>query len=411
MTIIMNNKKVNILSQYYYPDIASTAQLLTELAGELALSGMDVSVYSAKPAYHKKGDAPSEEVHNGVKILRTYCTNANKNTIFGRTINTLSFIVSISIKLLFSERKAVNLIVSNPPFLHFIGYLLYLLRKQKYVLLIYDIYPDVAVTLGYFNPGSIIVRIWNWFYKKTIEKSAKTIVLSEGMKELILSKFQDKKIIENKMSIIHNWADDKFLRVIPKNENPFIKKNNLSGKFILLYSGNLALYNDFDTILAAAKQITDPSILFLLIGDGGRRKEIEKYIVNNSLQNVKIMDYLPLKDLPYSISSGDALFISVRDGINGINMPSKLYTIMACGKPMLALGMKGGDVNQMIDNAGCGIFIEQGDVEGLIKAIDYYRNNPEAALIHGSNGRKYLENHYTLKIISQEYYELLSGIE
>ena len=406
----MENKKVNILSQYYYPDIASTAQLMTELARELVIMGMDVSVYTAKPAYFKKSNAPNEEVYMGVKIYRTYCTNANKNSIFGRALNTFSFICSIFFRLLFSESNAINLIVSNPPFLHLIGYFLFLLRKQKYVLLIHDIYPDVAVVLNYFKPDSMIVKMWNWFNKKAIENSSKTIVLSEGMKELILSKFSNKKTIEEKISIIHNWADDKFFRIIPKTENPFVQKNGLSDKFILLYSGNLALYNNFDTLLASAKNIVDPSIQFLLIGDGGRRKDIEKYIENNSIKNVKIMDYLPLEDLPYSISSGDVLFITVRNGINGINMPSKLYTIMACAKPMIALAETGGDVYQMIENAECGLFIEQGDISGLTSAINFYRSHPETAKQHGLNGRSYLENNFTLEIISKQYFELLSGI-
>jgi glycosyltransferase involved in cell wall biosynthesis len=213
------------------------------------------------------------------------------------------------------------------------------------------------------------------------------------------------------MSIIHNWADDKFFHVIPKEENPFIIKYELSDKFVLLYSGNLALYNSFDTILESAKKTTDPETQFLIIGNGGRRKEIENYVLNNSLSNVKIMDYLPLSELPYSISSCDATFITVRDGINGINMPSKLYTIMACGKPMIALGEKGGDVHQMIKDAECGIFVEQGDINGLLNAIDFYRKNPEISKEHGLNGRKYFEKHYTLEIISKQYFELLSGVE
>ena len=407
---IMKNKKINILSQYYYPDIASTGQLMTELAEELSKLGKDVTVFTAKPAYFKKSDAPKFEIHNDVKINRTFCINADKNNSFGRALNTISFITSIFFKLLFLDRKAVNLIVSNPPFLHFIGYFLYILRKQKYALLVYDIYPDVAVILNYFKKESLVVKIWDWLYKKAISHSSKTIVLSEGMKELILSKFSDRKPIVEKVSIIHNWADAKFFRYIPKEENYFIKKYNLANKYVLLYSGNLALYNSFDTMLEAAKLTEDSDTLFLIIGNGGRRKEIEEYVSNHSLKNVRIMDYFPFEELPYSISSGDVLFITVRDGINGINMPSKQYTIMACGKPVIALGKKDGDVHNMLKEAKCGLFVEQGDTKALLEAIDFYRQNPEIAKEHGLNGRKYFEDHYTLKIISKEYYELLSGI-
>lgn len=404
-------KKVNFLTQYYYPDIASTGQLMTELAEMLAKRGMDIYVYTTKPSYVKKGDAPKFEIHNNVKINRVFCFNANKNIPLGRTINTISFLISIFIKLLFTDRKAINFIVSTPPLLLFVGYFLFLIKRQKYVLLIYDIYPDVAVALDYFKKDSLIVKIWDWFNKRTISKAERTVVLSEGMKRLILSKFENPDKIKDKMSIIHNWADDKFFKLINKEDNYFIKNNNLSNKFILLYSGNLALYNSFDTILETAKIINDPDILFLIIGNGGRKKEIEDYIKLNSLNNVRMMDYLPFKELPYSISSADATFVTVRDGIDGINMPSKLYTIMACGKPILALGKRGGDVHNMIENAKCGIFIEQGNTKELFDAIMFYKNNPDILNEHGLNGRKYFETHYTLEIISNQYFELFSGIK
>lgn len=405
-------KRINFLSQYYYPDIASTGQLMTELAEELAKKGMKISAYTTKPAYFKKEDAPNHEVHNGVEIFRVFCINANKNSSIGRTINTISFILSIFIKLLFSERKAINFIVSNPPLLFFVGYFLRLLKGQKYVLLIYDIYPDVAVVLNYFSKDSIIVKLWDWLNKKAISKSERTIVLSDGMKEIILSKFNENKDeINKKIHIIHNWADDEFFRVIPEEKNHFIKENNLSNKFVLLYSGNLALYNSFDTILEAAKEITDPDILFLIIGNGGRKKEIENYVSNNSLTNVKMMDYLPFKELPFSISSGHVSFVTVREGINGINMPSKLYTIMACGKPIIALGEENGDVYNMILNARCGIFVRQGDTKALINAILIYKNNPEKLITDGLNGRRYFEENYTKSIIANQYFKLLSEIE
>mgnify|MGYP001249966460 FL=1 len=212
-------KKVNFLTQYYYPDIASTGQLMTELAEMLVKRGMDIYVYTTKPSYVKKGDAPKFEMHNNVKINRVFCFNANKNIPLGRTINTISFLISIFIKLLFTDRKAINFIVSTPPLLLFVGYFLFLIKRQKYVLLIYDIYPDVAVALDYFKKDSLIVKIWDWFNKKTISKAERTVVLSEGMKRLILSKFENPDKIKDKMSIIHNWADDKFFKLINKEDN------------------------------------------------------------------------------------------------------------------------------------------------------------------------------------------------
>ena len=230
------------------------------------------------------------------------------------------------------------------------------------------------------------------------------------MKERILSRFENRKPIEEKISIIHNWADDKFFHVIPKNENPFVEKHALKDKFVLLYSGNLALFNGFDTILESTKKINDSGAQYLIIGNGGKRREIEDFANANPSSKIKMMDYQPFSDLPNSLSSGDVLFVTVKEGVNGINMPSKLYTIMASGKPIIALGEPDSDVHIMVKNAQCGIFVEQGDLNGLVEAINYFRANPDEALQRGLNGRRYFEENYTLKIISKQYFELLSGI-
>ena len=408
----MQNKKVNILCQYFYPDIASTGQLMTELGTKLAKLGMDVHAYTTEPAYYVKKDALEYEVYNGVPIYRVFCFNANKNKSLFRILNTLSFSISIFIKLLFSEREAINFIVSNPPILHILGYFLKILRRQNFVLLVHDLYPDVPIALNYIKKDSVIAKLWNKIYKKAFLNSYKTVVLSDGMKQKILDKFENPSIINEKIEIIHNWADDEFFHLIPKEENIFIKKNDLSDKFVLLYSGNIALCNEFETILKSSlKVIDDRQILYLFIGNGGRKKEIEQFVQDHPEANIKIMNYQPYEDLPYSISSGDISFVTVKVGVDGVNMPCRLYTIMACGKPIIALGENNSDVHRMIKSAKCGTFIEQGDVDSLVKAICFYKDNPDIAKEHGLNGRKYFKENYTLKIISNQYYNLLINIE
>jgi glycosyltransferase involved in cell wall biosynthesis len=407
----MKNKKVNILCQYFYPDVAATGQLMTELGVALSKLGMDIHAYTAKPAYDLKNEALEYEVHNGIHIYRVFCFNANKNRNLARILNELSFSICIFIKMLFSERKATNLIVTNPPILHFIGYFLKITRNQNYVLLVHDLYPDLPIALNYINKDSLVDKLWNKLYKRVFINSSKTIVLSDGMKQKILCKFENLSIVNEKIEIIHNWANGKFFRFIPKEENIFLKKNNLSDKFILLYSGNIALFYEFETILKSSLKVDDSQILYLFIGNGGKIKEIKQFVQEHHDVNIKIMNYQPYEVLPYSISSGDVSFVTVKNGVNGVNMPSKLYTIMACGKPIIALGENNSDVHQMIKSANCGIFIEQGDVDSLVKTIYFYKNNPDIAKEHGFNGRKYFEENYTFEIISNKYYNLLMDIE
>lgn len=404
----MKNKKINILSQHFYPDAGAASQTMNMLSVKLAKLGVDVHTYTAKPAYYLKKDALEYEVYNGVSIYRVFCFNADRNKTFFRILNDISFFVSIFIKLLFSERKATNFITSNPPILHFVGYFLKILKGQDYVLLVHDLYPDILVALNYIKKDGVAVKLWNAIHKRAFLKSSKIAVVSECMKQKILDRFENPSVIDEKIEVIHNCADADRFNIIPKEENIFIKKNDLSDKFILLYSGNIALYYEFRTILQSSLKVAnDPQILYLFIGNGGKKKEIEQFAQEHSEAHIKIMNYQPYEDVPYLISSCDISFVTFKNGINGMVMPSKIYTIMACRKPIIALGENNSDIHQMIKSAKCGIFVEQGDVDSLVKAICFYKNNPDIAQEHGLNGRKYFEENYALSISSIKHYNLI----
>jgi glycosyltransferase involved in cell wall biosynthesis len=408
--MIKKEKGLMILSQYFHPDLAATGQLLTELAEDIISYGYNIKVLTAKPSYYKnKEKYLKEEIYRGIEIYRVSATKFDKNMMIGRLCNFLSYLISVFSKLLFSKNKYPLLIVSNPPFLPLLGFLLKKVKNRRYIYLVHDIYPDIAIQLGYLKKNSIIVKIWNQIHYHVLKKAEKIIVLGDFMAEKFKEKYPD--LDNNKIKIIHNWADEKKIFPIKKEENWFVKKYHLSNKIVILYSGNIGLFQDLKSIIKTAERLkNDDDILFLFIGNGGGLKELKRIVKKNNLTNVKFLPYQLKKDLSYSLSSADISIVTMEKGIEGLAVPSKLYGILASGRAVLGLVGKNCEVAEIIEDAKCGFRIDQGDVNKLVEQIKYIYNNPQALENMGKNSRQYFEKHFTRSKMTKKYYEVLEKV-
>jgi len=406
-----NTVRVNIVTQYFYPDFAATGQLLTELAVGLARMGCEVSVYTTQPSYGSRERAKRSEVYEGVRIVRVFSTQFDKNVKVGRIINSVTFFSAVLFALLIRRISGPLLIVSNPPFLPLVGYILNKLKGQLYTYLVNDIYPDIAVKLGYLKPTGLVRRIWDFVHRLIIAQASRVIALSESMESIVMKKVDlDGRMESEKFRVIHNWVDEEFIRPIPKYENWFATQHSLQDKFVVLYSGNIGLSHDLETVIAAAERLRERDIIFLFIGDGGKKRKLELLVAQNGLQNVRFLPYQPREALPYSLTCSDVSLVALEKGIEGLSMPSKLYSILASGRPVVALVEEGSEVARIIEDAECGKRVAQNDVGALVKIIDYYYKHREAVARDGQNGRRYFEKHFTLARACKVYYDLLKSL-
>lgn len=406
-----NNKGLVILSQYFYPEVASTGQLLTELAEDLVKYGCKIIVYTGKPSYYGNiKEYKKREIYHGIEIYRLFNTTLNKNNKLGKILNSLSYFISIIFKLLSSKDRYPLLIVSNPPFLPMAGFLFKKIKNQKYVFLIHDIYPDIAVRLGYLKEDSFIVKIWNKINYMILKNAEEIIVLGEYMAEILEKKYLP---IDNiKIKIIHNWADEKIILPLKKEDNWFVKRYNLENKLVILYSGNIGLFQDLKTIINAAVRLKKfKEILFLFIGDGGGLSKLKEIVQENYLTNVKFLPYQPKEYLPYSLTASDISVVALEKGVEGLGVPCKIYGILASGCAVLGLVGNDCEVTDIIKNAKCGFRVDQGDVDSLVKKIKYIHKNPGLLKDMGKNSRRYFEKHFTRSQMTKKYYEILENIE
>jgi glycosyltransferase involved in cell wall biosynthesis len=401
-------KRLSIITQFYPPDYAATGQLIEELVNQLARLGMHVHVFTGQPGYaFQEETAPSVESSERIWIRRSRTSQIWPRRIRGRALNGLLFCLRAGVHLLKSaSRGEVLLLTTEPPYLLILGFLAHLCFGTPYVCLLYDLYPDVAVELNVVPPHHWIVRFWDWLNRLIWKNASNVIVLSATMKERIIAKCPE---IEDKIAVIHSWADPNSIKPMNKQDNWFAHQFNLVEKFTVLYSGNMGRCHDMDTILAAAEQLQNEPIQFVFIGNGAKRQACIEKAQSLKLENCQFLPYQKKPVLPYSLTACDLSLVSVSPGMEGLVAPSKLYGILAAGRPVAAICGTNSYLRQLVAEANCGEAFDNGDAAGLANFIRSLAANSQLAKGLGDSGRCYLQSHFTPEIIARQYLQVLSS--
>ena len=402
-------KKVTFLTQFFYPEPAATAQLLTELAVELVQRGWEVTVYTAQPTYHERKRLPRKERFHGVQIIRLFSTRFPKQKLWGRLANGLTFLLAALVRVLFTQRRDPLLIVSAPPFLGCVGWLAWLVRRRRYVFLVHDVYPDVAVRLGYMKEGGVVARIWDMLNRKVYGHAGAVIVLGERMKRTVETRIKNRA---TPVVVIHNWADGSFVVPRGKEDNWFARKHGLIDKTVVLYSGNLGLFHDLETIIEAADRLRDvDDVVFLFIGGGGKKEKLVRMVREKGLRNVMFLPYQPREHLPFSLTAGDIGVVTLERGVEGLCVPSKLYYYLAAGQAILALVGKESEVADIVESWGCGVRVDQGDVDSVVSVLTHWVKDRSLLIQTKANSRKCFEACFTKEQAVTRYEEVLRTLE
>ncbi|MNS43248.1 putative glycosyl transferase [compost metagenome] len=390
--------KLIILSQYYAPDHSATGQILHELAAAMVRSGDQIQILTGQPTYAIRERRPSHEILEGVDVRRVSGTRFNKNTKLGKILNSLSFFAMVFFLTLMTPRKVALLIVSNPPFLPLIGWFMHLLKGQPYIYLVHDVYPDIAVRLGYLRLGGLVERLWNFLNTRIFASVSRVIVLSETMHEVIAAK---PAIDPARIDVIHNWADGKTIVNLEKGQNPFVKEHQLLVPFVVQYSGNMGLFHDLEGLIEVARRTEGLPMRYLMIGDGGKRTKLQ--ILAKGLDNVSFLPYQPKSELRYSLTACDVAIVTLEEGIEGLAAPSKLYGILAAGRAVVAIVEEHSYIRRLITEADCGVAVRPKDIDSLEATLLQLYKDPDRVLQMGRNARSWFETHFTLEQAVRNY--------
>ncbi len=275
--------KLILVCEFFYPYKTGTQKILTELAEDLVEYGLEIEVLTTKNSYREESQkVEKQEVYKGIDIKRIFSTDKNRDSKVGRILNYLTFTISVFLNLLTKRNYEKVLLVSNPPLLPYIGYIIKKIRRKDYIYLVHDIYPDVAEKLGVIKEGCLISRVMNYINNKIYSNAEKVIALGKDMKEVIVNK----GIEGNKVKIITNWADSK---VIYEKEidMSFCENHGLKNKFNILYTGNISKVHDIDTIIDTARVLkVEKDIKFTFAGSGNRKQYVVDLIKSEGLNNI-----------------------------------------------------------------------------------------------------------------------------
>lgn len=357
-----------ILNQFFYPDHSATSQLMTELAESLVARGVAITALAGRGRYTGGAKLSRREDYKGVRIERAWATSFGKRSIAGRISDYLSFYLGASWRLLRLPSHDAVMALTTPPLIGLAALLIGRLRRMRVIMLVQDVYPDIAVALGALRPRSPATRALEWISSQVLKRSDRIVVLSESMRERIAAKIGHARA--SRIDVIHNWADGTDIRPLTEASNPFVVEHNLGESFVVLFSGNLGRVNEFSTVLDAARLLRNRSdIVFLFVGGGAKEGEIREFRRKHALDNVKLLPYEPRHLLRYSLAAGHALLVTLADGLAGLSVPSKAYAIMAAGRPLLFVGDPRSDIARIITENRCGAVVLSGDSSGLAEVI------------------------------------------
>jgi colanic acid biosynthesis glycosyl transferase WcaI len=351
------------ISQVYVPDPAAVGQHLADAAEELARRGHDVTVYTSRAGYDDPTiKYPPSETIRGVSVRRLPLSSFGKGSILVRVIGGLAFVGQAAIRGAVRRRIDAVVVSTSPPMASLGALVIGALRRAKVKYWVMDINPDQLVALGMAKPQSSSVRVFNWLNRQILGRADDVVVLDRFMADRI----RGKRDPGERLSVLPPWPAEDPPAIVPHADNPFRARHVSGDKVVLMYSGNHGPSNPLATVLEAAQRVADdPRLLFMFIGGGIGKKEVDEA----KSPNIVSLPYQPQSDLRYSLGAADVHIVTVGDAIPGIVHPSKVYGAMAAGRPILLVGPDENHVADILADHNIGWHVRHGDVEGAVRVI------------------------------------------
>lgn len=404
------------LNRSYWPDSEATGQLLTDLCEHLADS-FDVHVVCGQPNSEASADFVREGTsqRKGVTIHRLQHTRFAKSFPAGRLLNLLSFSRATS-KYLSRTGLAPDILISETdPFLLPVVAAKHA-RKcgSKLICYLQDIYPDVAEEIGKVSSGKLTQQIRKRL-KASYDAAEQVIVLGDCMRNRLQS--SPWSIDPASLSVIPNWADCDAIRPLDRADNPFRVREGLQDKFVVMHSGNMGLTQRLDVLIEATALPSWPdNAVLLLVGDGAAKKELQQQAATVHPSSfdlptspIRFLPYQPREKLAESLSAADVHVVSMHENISGCLCPSKLYGILAAGRPVLAIASDSTDLHQTVSNRGLGWCCQPGDAAGIASAVATATADPHSQAM-GQHAREIACQHYDRKVVMDLWKSTMSRV-
>lgn len=354
-----------LLNQYYAPDVAATAQIAADWSRAMAAQGHSVTVVTSRRSSNgTQSKFPSQEVLDGVRVIRVATTGFGKASRWRRATNFASFLLACAWRMLCLPRYDVVLAMTTPPLVSVLAALVTRLKGGALQVWLMDMNPDEAIVAGWLRPDCLAARVLETLHRYSLRRAERVIVLDRFMKR----RLEGKGIPPNRIEIVPPWSHD-VVRWDPAGRAAFRREHGLEGKFVVMYSGNHSPCHPLESLLEAAACLRDqPDVAFCFVGGGSEFSKVQAFARGQALQHFVCLPYQPLARLSASLSAADLHVVVMGDPFVGIVHPSKIYNVMALGLPVLFIGPAESHVTDLGTPEWL-YSIRNGDVAGIARHI------------------------------------------
>ena len=351
-----------LFNEYYPPDTSATAKIAVQIAETLA-QRHQVTVVAGRPSYDPDEFYPfaflRRETRNGVTVERVGSTAYPRHRMRRRVSNYLTYL-ALAVPRAIALRPDLVLAMTDPPIAGIAGAFVARRIGRPFVYNIQDMYPDMAVGGDIVKPGGW-VRRWEKMHRRALQQAARVIVLGDDMRERILGK----GVAADRIAIVRHGTS--FPGEMPEPSDPVVREIRGGFDFVAIHAGNLGFYGAWATLLAAAKILGNENTGLVFVGGGANREKLGASAGDSA--NIRFVPFRPVEQIPHVMMAGDVHIVTVRRGLEGVVVPSKLYSILAAGRPVLAVAASNSDVARIVTEAGCGLAADPDDPAAVAGAI------------------------------------------
>ncbi len=358
--------RILVLNQYFPPDTANSAKLISQLTEDLAAAGHRVTVVAGRPSYTVTADAPAGSDGSGPEVVRVRSTGFDRVAMAGRGLNYVSYFVAATVRAMRLPAPDVVVAFTDPPFIALASVLVARRHRARLVHVYYDIYPDVAVAVGRLRSGPAIA-LWRTVNRFTRRRADRIVAIGRDMRENLEADGVDPAKIE----VLSNWAEPN--RTDRDSIDRIRAELGWDGRFVILHAGNVGLGHNLERFVEAAVDAA-PDVRFVIMGDGAAKGDLQARARNLGAANLEFLPYQPHERAQAIIAAADCHFISLAPGLTGWIVPSKVYGVMASGRPFLAAVEERCEVARLAEEFECGLRVEPDSASAIVDGIAALRS-------------------------------------
>ena len=400
-----------MLVPYYAPDLGPSAPLFTMLSEALVKRGHQVTAITTVPHYpsgqvaedfHGRGNRRSLE--NGVEVIRVGLPSVKRSNLGMRLLQF--FIYQVGAVWASRGLQYDAVFVANPALWVWLPFTWLVVMKHKPAIFsVHDLYPEVGVQLGIFRYQAVIAAVAS-LERFCLHRSSLVRILSDSFR----SGLHALGVPEEKMVLIYDWVDTELIRPLPR-DNKFAREQDLLERFVVLYDGNLGLSQGLEHVLNAAELLKERSeICFVFVGDGAGREQLVSHAKQKKLSNVQFLPFQPRQRLPEVLSSSDVSLVTLKRGIGSGSLPSKTFSILASGRPILACVDENSDTWNLVKRSESGVCLPPEDPNQLVEAILTLKQDVNLRQRLGKNGRSWAERYHSPQSTAEQFETLFDSI-